>query len=163
MIEHAQQFADIGVPFIFDLGQGMPLFNGEDLRNFIHQAAWAAFNDYEASVVSERTGWSLEELAKRVRALIVTRGAEGSWIFADGRRVDIPAAPISKVAEPTGCGDAYRAGLLFGLQNGLDWQTTGRIASLLGAIKIEADGPQTHHFTLDEFKARFAKAFGRSL
>jgi adenosine kinase len=163
MIEHAQQFAEIGVPFIFDLGQGMPLFNGEDLRNFIHRAAWVAFNDYEASVVSERTGWSLEEIAKRVRALIVTRGAEGSWILADGKRLEIPTAPITKVAEPTGCGDAYRAGLLFGLTNGLDWQTTGRIASLLGAIKIEADGPQAHHFTLEQFKDRYRAAFGRSL
>jgi adenosine kinase len=163
MLEHAQQFAEIGVPFIFDLGQGMPLFNGEDLRSFINRAAWAAFNDYEASVVSERTGWSLEDIAKRVRALIVTRGAEGSWIFTDGKRLEIPSAPISNVAEPTGCGDAYRAGLLFGLQNGLDWETTGRIASLLGAIKIEANGPQVQHFTLEEFKDRYRTAFGCSL
>jgi adenosine kinase len=163
MLEHAQQFAEAGVPFIFDLGQGMPLFNGEDLRSFINHAAWAAFNDYEASVVSERTGWSLEDIAARVRALIVTRGGEGSWIFTGGKRLDIPSAPISRVAEPTGCGDAYRAGLLYGLENGLDWETTGRVASLLGAIKIEQHGPQRHHFTPEEFRTRFRTAFGRAL
>jgi adenosine kinase len=163
MLEHAQQFAELGLPFMFDLGQGLPLFNGEELRSFIDRATWVAFNDYEASVAVERTGWSLEDIAKRVKALIVTRGAEGSWIFADGKRLEVPTAPISKVAEPTGCGDAYRAGLLFGLENGLDWETTGRIASLLGAIKIEADGPQVQHFTLDEFRTRFRAAFGRSL
>jgi adenosine kinase len=114
-------------------------------------------------VVSERTGWSLEKIAGHVKALVVTRGAEGSWIFTDGKRLEIPTARISRVAEPTGCGDAYRAGLLFGLENGLDWETTGRVASLLGAIKIEADGPQTHHFTLDEFKDRYRSSFGRSL
>jgi adenosine kinase len=163
MLEHAQQFAEAGVPFIFDLGQGMPLFNGEDLRSFIDRAAWVAFNDYEASVVSERTGWSLEDIAARVRALIVTRGGEGSWIFTGGKRLHIPSAPISRVAEPTGCGDAYRAGLLYGLENGLDWETTGRVASLLGAIKIEQHGPQQHHFTPEEFKTRFRTAFGRAL
>jgi adenosine kinase len=163
MLDHAQQFAAAGVPCMFDPGQAFPLFNGEDLRHFINQAAWVAVNDYEASVLAERTGWSLEEIARKVRALIVTRGAEGSWIFADGKRHEIPSAPISKMGDPTGCGDAYRAGLLCGLQKGLDWETTGRIASLCGAIKIEVHGPQAHHFTLDEFKARFRTAFGRAL
>jgi adenosine kinase len=162
MVEHAEQFAQAGVPFIFDLGQGLPLFDGEALRNFIQRAAWVALNDYEASVVAERSGWSLEEIAKRVRALIVTRGAEGSWIFTNGQRVDIPPVP-AKAVDPTGCGDAYRAGLLYGLENGLDWETTGRIASLIGAIKIEHHGPQQHHFTMDEFRARFRTVFGRTL
>jgi adenosine kinase len=163
MLEHVHQFAEAGVPFIFDPGQAFPLFDGEDLRSFISRAAWVAVNDYEASVLAERTGWSLEDVAGRVRALIVTRGGEGSWIFAGGERLDIPSAPIARVANPTGCGDAYRAGLLYGLQNGLDWQTTGRIASLAGAIKIEQHGPQEHRFTADEFQTRFREAFGRSL
>jgi adenosine kinase len=163
MLDHAQQFADAGVPFIFDPGQAFPLFNGEELQSFISRAAWVAVNDYEASVLAERTGCSLDDIAKRVRALIVTRGAEGSWIYADGKRWEIPTAPINQMGDPTGCGDAYRAGLLFGLQRGLDWETTGRIASLAGAIKIEQHGPQAHSFTLDEFKARFRTAFGRSL
>ena len=163
MLDHAQQFADSGVPFIFDPGQGLPLFNGEDLRSFIDRATWVAVNDYEASLVSERTGWSLRDIAARVQALVVTRGGEGSWIFAGGRRLDIPSAPIAHAADPTGCGDAYRAGLLYGLENGLDWETTGRVASLIGAIKIEHHGPQQHRFTPDEFKGRFRAAFGRSL
>jgi adenosine kinase len=163
MIEHAQQFAESGVPFIFDPGQAFPLFDGEDLRSFISRAAWVAVNDYEASVLAERTGWSLEDIASRVRAFVVTRGGEGSWIFADRKRYDIPSAPIARVGNPTGCGDAYRAGLLYGLENGLDWETTGRIASLAGAFKIEVHGPQEHRFTLDEFKTRFRSAFGRTL
>jgi adenosine kinase len=163
MLDHAQQFADGGVPFMFDPGQGLPLFNGEELRSFIDRATWLAVNDYEASLVSERTGWSLQDIAARVQALVVTRGGEGSWIFADGRRLDIPSAPIAQAADPTGCGDAYRAGLLYGLENGLDWETTGRVASLIGAIKIEHHGPQRHRFTPDEFKRRFRAAFGRSL
>jgi adenosine kinase len=163
MLDHAQQFAAAGVPFIFDPGQALPLFNGEEFRTFIDQATWAAFNDYEASVVSERTGWSLEEMAQRVKALIVTRGAEGSWIFSGGKRLDIPTAPISKAVDPTGCGDAYRAGLLYGLENGMDWETTGRVASLIGAIKIEHHGPQQHRFTFDRFKDRYQTAFGRAL
>jgi adenosine kinase len=162
MIEHAQQFAEAGVPFIFDLGQGLPLFNGEELRSFIARASWIALNDYEASVVSERTGWTLEEIGGRVRALIVTRGAEGSWIFTGSRRLEIPAV-TAKAVDPTGCGDAYRAGLLYGLENGLDWDTTGRVASLMGAIKIEQHGPQNHSFALEEFKDRFKTAFGRAL
>jgi adenosine kinase len=163
MLDHAQQFAEAGLPFIFDPGQAFPLFNGEELRNFIARAAWVAVNDYEASVLAERTGWSLEQIAGKVRALVVTRGGEGSWIFSGGKRWEIPSAPISRIGDPTGCGDAYRAGLLFGLQNGLDWETTGRIASLAGAIKIEQHGPQQHRFTPDEFRTRFRAAFGRSL
>ena len=163
MIDHAQQFAEAGIPFIFDLGQALPLFNGEELRSFIDRSAWLALNDYEASVVSERTGWSFEAMAARLRALIVTRGGEGAWIFAGGKRHDIPAAPIARAADPTGCGDAFRAGVLYGLENGLDWETTGRVASLLGAIKIEHHGPQQHHFTVDQFKDRFGTAFGRAL
>jgi adenosine kinase len=163
MLDHAQQFAAAGIPFIFDPGQALPLFNGEELRGLVDRATWVAFNDYEGSVVSERTGWSLEDMAARTKAVIVTRGGDGSWIFSDGKRIEIPTAPISAVTDPTGCGDAYRAGLLYGLMQGLDWQTTGRVASLMGAIKIEHPAPQQHRFTRQQFADRFRAAFGRSL
>jgi adenosine kinase len=163
MLEHAEQFAAAGVPFVFDPGQGLPMFGEVELREFIGRAAWVAVNDYEASLLSERTGWSLEQIATRVRALIVTRGAEGSWIFADGRRREIPAAKAERIADPTGCGDAYRAGLLYGLARGLDWDTTGRVAALLAAIKIEHHGTQQHHCSPDEIRDRFRAAFGYSL
>jgi len=163
MLEHAEQFAAAGVPFVFDPGQGLPMFDQVELRDFIARAAWVAVNDYEASLLSERSGWSLEEIATRVRALIVTRGAEGSWIFADGERREIAAVKAARIADPTGCGDAYRAGLLFGLARGLDWHTTGRVAALLAAIKIEQHGTQQHRCSADEFSDRFKAAFGYSL
>ena len=163
MLEHAAQFAAAGVPFIFDPGQGLPMFNGEELRALVGSAAWVAVNDYEGSMLTERTGWSFTDIAARVRALIVTRGAEGSWIFADGRRLEIPVARAAQLADPTGCGDAYRAGLLCGLQRGLDWPTTGRIASLAGALKIESHGTQQHHYDWSLFAARFHENFGVAL
>ncbi len=159
MLEHAAQFQAAGIPFIFDPGQAMALFNGDDFRAFIEQASWVAVNDYESSVLVERTGWSLEEIAQRVRALIVTRGGEGSQIYAAGQRHDVPPVKPAKIADPTGCGDAYRAGLLYGLQRDLDWPTTGRIASLMGALKIEHHGTQNHRFTRAEFAARFKSEF----
>jgi adenosine kinase len=163
MLAHAEQFAAAGLPFVFDPGQGLPMFGGEDLRAFIERAAWVAVNDYEASLLSERTGWSLEQIAAKVRALIVTRGAEGSWIFSDGKRLEIPVAKAANLADPTGCGDAYRAGLLYGLERGLDWATTGRIAALLASIKIEQHGTQQHRIGLEEFQQRFRAEFGYAL
>ena len=163
MLEHAEQFSAAGIPFMFDPGQGLPMFNGAELRALISRAAWVAVNDYEGSMLVERSGWSLEEIAARVKALIVTRGAAGSWIFASGARHEIPTAKAAQLLDPTGCGDAYRAGLLYGLQRGLDWPTTGRIASLAGAIKIEHHGTQQHHYAWAEFAARFHGSFGFSL
>jgi adenosine kinase len=163
MIEHAAQFAASGIPFIFDPGQGLPMFNGEELRGFITQAAYVAVNDYEASLLCERTGWTADEIAARVQALIVTRGAQGSWIYTGRQKLEIPVAPAARLADPTGCGDAYRAGLLYGLQKGLDWHTTGRIASLAGAIKMEHHGTQQHHYTMSDFATRFKAAFGQEL
>jgi len=160
MLDHAEQFAAAGIPFIFDPGQGLPMFNGEELRAFMNRAAWVAVNDYEGSLLTERTGWSLLDIAARVRALVVTRGGEGSWIYADGVRHEIPCAKPARLADPTGCGDAYRAGLLYGLQRGLDWPTTGRVASLAGAIKIEHHGTQHHHYDWAGFAARFQQNFG---
>jgi adenosine kinase len=160
MLEHAEQFVAAGIPFIFDPGQGLPMFNGDELKAFMAQADWACMNDYESRLTQERTGLSLDELAEQVRAFIVTRGGEGSWIYTDGRRIEIPPAPVSAMNDPTGCGDAYRGGLLYGLMNGMDWETTGRIAALMGAIKIEQHGTQNHRFTMDEFKARYRESFG---
>jgi adenosine kinase len=163
MTDHAAQFAAAGIPFLFDPGQGLPMFNGEELRAFIAQASWVAVNDYEGGMLAERTGQSLEEIAAQVEALIVTRGGAGSWIYAKGARHEIPPARPARVADPTGCGDAYRAGLLFGLQRQLDWATTGRIASLAGAIKIEQHGTQQHTYDWAGFAARFRDNFGYAL
>ena len=163
MVEHARQFAEAGIPMLFDPGQGLPMFDGPELLDFIDQAAWVAVNDYEGQLLCERTGLTHREVASRVRALVVTRGAEGSVIHADGREYVIPAARPDAVADPTGCGDAYRAGLVYGLQQGLDWETTGRVASLMGAIKVAHAGTQSHSFGLDEFRDRFRAAFGRAL
>lgn len=159
---HAQQFAELGIPFIFDPGQGMPMFNGEELLKFIDQATWMTLNDYESELMQERTGLSLKQLAEKVQALIITLGSQGSKIYTEGKVIDIPAAQANSINDPTGCGDAYRAGLLYGLMNDLDWEITGRIASLLGAIKIEHHGTQNHHFDMDSFKQRYHENFGHS-
>jgi len=159
MIEHAAQFAAAGIPFIFDPGQGLPMFNGEDLKHFVEQATWVAVNDYEWQLVQQKTGWSVEEMTRRVKALIVTRGASGSVIHTAEGSIEIPAARVREVVDPTGCGDAYRAGLLHGLLHGLDWRTTGQMASLMGAIKIESRGTQNHRFTPEEFRQRLADSF----
>jgi len=163
MLQHAEQFAAAGIPFIFDPGQGLPMFDGDALRTFIGQATWVAMNDYEWQVVQQRTGWSATEVMRHVEALIVTRGAEGSVIHAQGREYRIPCARATAVVDPTGCGDAYRAGLIHGLLHGLEWELTGRIASLLGAIKIEARGTQNHQFTAAQFAERFEVSFGTKL
>ena len=163
MLEHASQFFDAGIPFIFDPGQGLPMFDGDELKGFIDRATWVSVNDYELQMLLERTGLSPHEIAERVAGLIVTLGGEGSHIYTENKRIDIPAAAVSEMNDPTGCGDAYRGGLLFGLMNGLDWETTGRVAALMGAIKIEHHGTQNHSFTLDEFRARYQESFGSAL
>ena len=160
MIQHAQQLSDAGIPFIFDPGQGLPMFDGDDLMKFAKQATYIALNDYEAQLFEDRTGLSPNEIAKHVEALIITRGGEGSHIYTDGKRIDIPCAKAAQLADPTGCGDAYRAGLMHGILHGKSWEETGRIASLLGAIKIEQHGTQNHNFTADEFAALLAENFG---
>ncbi len=163
MVKHAEQFAAVGVPFIFDPGQQLPLFSGEELRRFVELATWVTVNDYEWQLLKSRTGWVRDDVSRRVDALIVTRGGEGSTIHTGGESIDIPAAQPRQVNDPTGCGDAYRAGLLYGLLRGFDWLTTGRAASLMGAIKIECHGTQNHRFTLEQFKQRFQDSFGCSL
>ncbi len=163
MIEHATQFAEAGIPFIFDPGQGMPMFDGDDLLKFVEQATWVTVNDYESQLLQERTGLSPHEIAERVSALIVTRGGEGSHIYTENKRLEIPPAKATQLIDPTGCGDAFRGGLLYGLMNDLDWDTTGRIAGLMGSIKIASHGTQNYRFTMDEFAGLFRQAYDRSL
>ena len=163
MIQHAEQFANANIPFIFDPGQGLPMFDGNDLKTFIEQASYVTVNDYESQLMQERTGLSEGEIAERVNALIVTKGGEGSTVYADGKRVSIPVVAVEELKDPTGCGDAYRAGLIYGIMNDMDWETTCRIASLMGAIKIQHHGTQNHRFGLDEFKDRFKQVFDISL
>lgn len=160
MLQHATQFAEAGIPFIFDPGQGLPMFNGDDLLDFIDKATWVTVNDYEAQLVQERTGLSIAALAKKVEAIVVTRGGEGSDVYTGNEVISIHAAKAKQLNDPTGCGDAYRGGLLYGLMNQLDWKTTGSIAALMGAIKIEHNGTQNHHFSMDAFKDRFVQEFG---
>jgi adenosine kinase len=163
MIAHAAQFAAADIPFIFDPGQGLPMYGREDLQRFIEQASWVTVNDYEWSMIQQKTGWSERDVLAHVQALIVTRGADGSVIHTPAGTIAIPAARPQAVVDPTGCGDAYRAGLMHGLSRGLDWPVTGRIAALIGALKIETLGPQNHRFTRDEFRARYAESFGSEL
>ena len=161
MIEHAAQFKAAGIPFIFDPGQGLPMFGPEELGVFIDQATWIAVNDYEWSMLQQKTGLSAAQIVARVEALIVTQGAAGSTIHTRERIFTIPAVKPEAVVDPTGCGDAYRAGLIHGLMHGLDWETTGRIASLMGSIKIASRGPQNHELTRAEFDRRYQDHFGR--
>lgn len=159
MLQHAKDCVALNVPFIFDPGQGLPMFNGAELEHFIDLATYVAVNDYEASLLTERTGLTLDAIAQRVSALIVTRGEHGSEIYAEGQRIDIPCVHVDKVVDPTGCGDAFRAGILYGLSSGMDWTTTGRLASLMGAIKITHQGGQNHAPSRVEIEDRFQQAF----
>jgi adenosine kinase len=160
MLAHCVQLAAADIPFVFDPGQGMPLFNGDELLQMVRQSTYVTLNDYEAQLLQTRTGQSLEQLAREVDALIVTKGAEGSDFYLDGNALHIPAAPVREVVDPTGCGDAFRAGLLYGLAQGMDWETTGRLASLMGAIKVESRGGQNHAPSRLEIETRFAESFG---
>jgi adenosine kinase len=163
MIARARQFTAAGVPFILDVGQQLPQFGAEELAAFIDQASWIIVNDYEGELIQQRTGLAAGEIAARCRAYIVTRGAQGSRIHANGQLLEIPPARPERVVDPTGCGDAYRAGIIYGLVHGLDWGRTGRIGSLLGAIKIAHHGTQAHAFRREELPARYAAAFGCAL
>lgn len=158
MFQHAKECFEAGIPFMFDPGQGLPMFNGEDLLYFIEKATYLAVNDYEAQVLQDKTGLTLEQLAQKVKALIVTLGGKGSHIYAEGQRFDIPCVKAEKVVDPTGCGDAYRAGLLYGIANNWDWLTCGRLASTMGAIKIASRGGQNHKPTRIEIENIYAQA-----
>ena len=162
MIQHAQQFADANIPFIFDPGQGLPMFDGDDLKKFIEQATYVTVNDYEWQLTQERTKLSPHEVAERVEALIITRGPEPVLVYTREKRHEIKITKAKHITDPTGCGDAFRAGLIYGIMNEFDWETTIHIASLLGTIKIEYPGTQNHKFSQDEFADRFKQSFGYS-
>lgn len=158
MFAHARECFEADIPFLFDPGQGLPMFNGEELMSFIEMATYLAVNDYEAQVLQDKTGLTLEQLAKKVKALIVTLGAQGSQIYADGQLFNIPCVVADNIVDPTGCGDAYRAGLLYGIANGWDWPTCGRLASTMGAIKIASRGGQNHKPTREEIENLYTQA-----
>jgi adenosine kinase len=163
MLQNSKEFAECGIPFIFDPGQAMPLFNGEELRAFIEQADYVTVNDYESNLLQERTGWDEKTIAGKVKAYIATQGPRGARIFADGKVHDIPPAHERRVTDPTGCGDAFRAGLIFGIEKGYDWPTIGRIGNLMGALKVEHPGTQNQRFDYAEFDEQFRQQFGYSL
>lgn len=158
MFQHAKECFDAGIPFLFDPGQGLPMFNGEELLHFIEMATYLAVNDYESQVIQDKTGLNLEQLAAKVKALIVTLGSQGSHIYADGQRFEVPCVKASSIVDPTGCGDAYRAGLLYGITNGWDWPTCGRLASTMGAIKIASRGGQNHAPTRVDIETIYTQA-----
>jgi adenosine kinase len=163
MPQNSQEFAECGIPFIFDPGQALPLYNGRELTQMIEQATYVTVNDYESNLLQERTGLSEKQIAERVQAYLITRGPKGSEVHTRNGMLQIPAATAMRVVDPTGCGDAYRAGLIFGWMNGMDMATTGRIASLMGALKIEHLGPQNQRFTYEEFAEQFRQQFGYAL
>ena len=162
MLQHARDFHECGIPFVFDPGQGLPMFDGTELDRFLDRADWVVVNDYESRVLQEKTGKSLEKIASKVNALIVTLGARGSRIIAGTDAIEIPPVDSNSALDPTGCGDAFRGGLLYGIAHGFDWPTCGRIASLMGSIKVEQHGTQNHQIKNDEFDARFNEEFGYS-
>ena len=163
MLQNSKEFAELEIPFIFDPGQAMPLFNGKELTTMIEQATYVTVNDYESNLLQDKTGLSEKQIAERVKAYIITRGPKGSEVHTQGGELHIPAANAMRVVDPTGCGDAFRAGLIFGLMNGMDMPTTGRIASLMGALKIEHLGPQNQRFDYEEFAEQFRQQFGYAL
>jgi len=163
MLHHCRQFHSAGIPFVFDPGQGLPLFSGSELLEMVELADYVTLNDYEAELLQARTELSLDALAAKVKCLVVTRGEAGSRFYADGSPIEIPVVSASAVVDPTGCGDAFRAGLLHGIAHGWDWETTGQLASVMGAIKIEHRGGQNHTPTRENISERFSAAFGKTL
>ena len=162
MQQHARECARLGIPFMFDPGQGLPMFSAQELEEFIGLAAYVAVNDYEGKMLEEKMGTSLAAIASRVKALIYTQGGKGSVIFAEGRQYEIPCVEAQAVVDPTGCGDASRVGLLYGIARGWDWPTTGRLGSLMGSIKIAQRGAQNHAPQREEIAQRYRAAFGTS-
>ena len=162
MLQHARECRQLGIPLLFDPGQGLPMFSAEELAEFLRLAHYVAVNDYEGKLLEEKTGRSLEDIARGVKALVITLGAKGSVILAGGQRYEIPCVEADSVADPTGCGDAYRAGLLYGIAHGWDWATTGKLGAVMGAIKVARRGAQNHAPTREEIETRFRRAFGYS-
>ena len=159
MIQHAREFAEAGIPFVFDPGQGLPMFNGDELLNFLKLADYCTVNDYEAKLLCERTGRSIEDLSREVKALVVTLGGNGSTIHVQGKQLEVPSVKPEALVDPTGCGDAYRAGLLYGIANELSWEIAGRLASLMGSLKIAKRGGQNHKAAREEIAAKYKECF----
>ena len=163
MIEHARDLAAARIPYVLDPGQGLPMFSGPELLELLAGASALAVNDYEARVVEQKTEKPIAEIARMVDAVVVTRGAEGSSVHQGGRMVDIPAVEPDDLVDPTGCGDAYRAGLLYGMARGWEWPRSARLASVMGSIKIAHRGGQNHRPTREGIAARLQEAFGETL
>lgn len=144
MLEHAAQFVAAGIPFVFDPGQGLPMFNGGELAQFIEQASWVTVNDYEGKMLCDRTGWSLAEISHKVRGIVVTLGSEGCEVWIDGIKTSVPAVTPGQVVDPTGCGDAWRGALLFGLEKGWSLVRCAELGNRVGALKIAQRGPQNY-------------------
>ena len=159
MIQHANECVEKNIPFLFDPGQGLPMFNKNELIVFIKQASYIALNDYELQLILDKTNLTLSELATYVDALIITKGSHGSVIYSKGEEITINAIPIKEPVDPTGCGDAYRAGLIYGIIRKYDWAKTGRLASVMGSIKIKFQGAQNHKASISEIE----KLFGATL
>ncbi len=162
MLQHARECAAAGIPFIFDPGQGLPMFSAAELEEMLGLADYVAVNDYEGKMLEEKTGRSLVDIAGQVKALVLTLGAHGSVIHAGDARHEIPTVTASAVVDPTGCGDAYRAGLLYGIASGWDWPSTGRLGSLMGSLKIAHRGAQNHKHAREDIHAEFRREFGYS-
>jgi adenosine kinase len=142
MLEHALQFEAAGIPFVFDPGQGLPMFDGRELASFIDAATWVTVNDYEGKMLSERTGWSSADISRRVDGLIVTLGEHGCEVWIDGEKTHVPGVKAADVIDPTGCGDAWRGALLYGLEQGWSLEQCAALGNRVGAVKIASKGPQ---------------------
>jgi len=149
MLQHAEQFKAADIPFVFDPGQGLPMFDGKELAHFVDLASWVVVNDYEGKMLSQRTGWSLAEISQRVRGLVVTLAAEGCEVWTRGQREHVPGVTPTAVVEPTGCGDAWRGALLFGLEKGWSLSRCAALGNQLGALKIAQRGPQNYKVNLN--------------
>jgi adenosine kinase len=147
MLSHAQQMADAGIPFVFDPGQGLPMFDGQELRHFIELATWVTVNDYEGKMLSDRTGWSSAEISSHVKGLVVTLGAQGCEVWEEGHKRLVDPVKAQAVVDPTGCGDAWRGAMLFGLEQGWDLVKCAELGNRIGALKIASRGPQNYHLT----------------
>lgn len=162
MVKYARECQELGIPYIYDPSQQIVWLSGEELLAGSRGAKVLICNEYEFGMIKKKTGLSDEELLALPQATVITRGAEGSTIYADGQELSIPAVPPEPLAEPTGVGDAYRAGLIKGLRHGLPWETTGRIAALAAVYVLEQHGTQAHRYTRQEFVDRYTRTFGRT-
>jgi adenosine kinase len=160
MINHSNECYKANIPILFDPGQGLPMFNQEELLTFIEQASYIAVNDYEAQVLSKATNLSIENISKKVTALIITKGNEGSLIYTDNKIIKIDPFYAANIIDPTGCGDAYRSGLIYGIVNKLSWEKTGWLASIMGGFKIESQGGQNHTPSINAIESYFGEKLG---